>query len=163
MADVKDVDPNVNTTQDLFGGGACDPWQELRGGPNRIPRFVDPPSSRLRVVATDYEPYEPTLRRAVNPPRVVQGLYPWGLEVHAHAKRGNTLLTATPLACAYYIVVEPVYAPPGWRPPSLNFGPYVDPAKDYAFSTDLGRYRDEVDSCDDGFWDLLTYTTPAED
>ena len=163
MPDVKDIDPLVNTTQDLFGGGACDPWVLFRGGLNHIPRFVDPPNAKVRVLAPDYEPFEPTLRRSHNPPRLVQGSFVWGLDINAHAQRGGTVLAGTPLVCGYKVLVEPVAAPAGWRPPSLDFGPYLDPAKDYAFSTDLGRYRDEVDPCDDGFWDLQTYTTPLEE
>ena len=162
-ADVADVDPSVNTTQDLFGGKVCDPWENFRGSRARQPSpYVDPPVSRFRVLAPDYEPHEPLLQRNANPPRIVEGSLLWGFVINAHAKRGGVLFVAAPQVLTYKVLVEPFATPPGWRPKSINMRTYTDPAKDYTMPLDFGRYRDLVDPCDDNYYDFGLYTQELE-
>jgi hypothetical protein len=63
----------------------------------------------------------------------------------------------------YRVLVQPFSSPPGWRPKGIDMRTYLDPAKDYTMSLDFGRYRDEVDPCDDNYYDFGLYTqTPEE-
>lgn len=164
MGDVADVDPLVNTTQDLFGGKACDPWEEFRGSRARQPSpYIDPAVSGLRVLAPDYEPYAPRLLREDNPPRIVLGSLLWGFVINAHAKRGGVHFIAAPHVLTYKILVEPFVTPPGWRPKSINMRTYIDPAKDYTMSLDFGRFRDLVDPCDDGYYNFGSYDQQLEE
>lgn len=164
MPDIADVDPKVNTTQDLFGGRPCDPWEDFRGSAARQPSpYIDPAVSRLRLLSPDYEPYEPTLLRSYNPPRIVEGSIVWGVVLQAHAKKGDALFVAQEQRLAYKILIQPFAYAPGWRPKKIDMRTYDDPAKDYTMSLDFGRYRDEADPCDDNYYDFGLYTQELEE